>query len=174
MPRHPARSSGGAPAAARRARAAPVRLASHHDGPAAGPAGSVPHVLIGDLTMLGLISGEEIIQGLQPPVMIGLQPQRVVHPRADALRAPAGDGVLGHGHQLGVHRRREPLLTAHTVILYLSYDRRKTCSQRLGAVWLGFSLVPNRRSCVLTPRESQPSPCRDRPGRATRQLVTRE
>jgi hypothetical protein len=36
----------------------------------------------------------KIIEGLQSAVVVGLEPQRVVYPRADALGAPFGDRLL--------------------------------------------------------------------------------
>jgi len=41
-----------------------LRVAPHHDRPAARPAGSLPHLLVSDLAMVGLIGAEELIQGL--------------------------------------------------------------------------------------------------------------
>jgi hypothetical protein len=53
------------------------------------------------------IEGQQIPppQRAQPPVMISLQLQRIIHPRAHALRLPAGNRVLGHRNQASIHRR---------------------------------------------------------------------
>ncbi len=74
--------------------------------------------------MLSLISGEEFIDRPQPPVMICLQPQRIIYPRAHAFCLPLGDGFLSHRHQIGIHRRRQSLLAAHISMLYSCHERR--------------------------------------------------
>jgi hypothetical protein len=82
-----------------------LRVTAHHDRTASGTAGSITHLRLGDPAVLSLIGGEEIIQRAQPPVMISLQLQRIIHPRAHALRLPAGNRVLGHRNQASIHRR---------------------------------------------------------------------
>jgi hypothetical protein len=39
-------------------------VASYHDGSFACPAGGVPHFLVGDFPVFGLVGGQEVIQGL--------------------------------------------------------------------------------------------------------------
>ena len=82
----------------RRAGGALFRLASHHDGSFARPASGVPHLGVSDFPVLGLVGGQEVIQGLQPPVVIGFQPESVIDPGADALSAASGYGFLRHRH----------------------------------------------------------------------------
>ncbi|MGH3193534.1 MAG: hypothetical protein ACRDOL_41015 [Streptosporangiaceae bacterium] len=43
------------------------------DGAFPCPAGRVPHLVLGDLAVLGLVGGQEVIEGLQPPVVVGLR-----------------------------------------------------------------------------------------------------
>jgi len=74
--------------------------------------------------MLGLVGGQEVIQGLQPPVVIGLQPESVIDPGADALGVASGYSLLRYRHELGVDGCGEPPLSAHTFMLHLAYDRR--------------------------------------------------
>ena len=50
------------------------RVASYHEGSFACPAGGVPHLIVSDFPVLGLVGGQEVIQGLQAPVVIGLEP----------------------------------------------------------------------------------------------------
>src|SRR5450432_3290902 len=124
MLRRPARASGGLPAMLRRAGRAQFRVAPDHDGSFACPPGGVPHLIVSDFPVLSLIGGQEFIQGLQPPVMIGFQPEGVIDPGADALGAAARDSLLCHSYQLGVHRCREPPLHSHTFMLHPAYDCR--------------------------------------------------
>jgi hypothetical protein len=63
------------------------------------------HLLLGDLAVLGFIGGQEIIESGQPPVMIGLQAQGIVHPRTHALGPATGNSLPGHGYQLSVNGR---------------------------------------------------------------------
>ena len=81
-----------------------LRVASYHDGSFACPTGGVPHLIVIDFPVLGLVGGQEVIQGLQPPVVIGLQPQGVIDPGAYALGVASGDSLLCHRYQLGVYR----------------------------------------------------------------------
>ena len=81
------------------------RVAPDDDGSFACPPGGVPHLIAGDFPVLGLIGGQEFIQGLEPPVMIGFQPEGVVDPGTYALGMAASDSLLRHSYQLGVHRR---------------------------------------------------------------------
>ena len=78
-------------------------LAPHDNGSGPRPAAGFAHLFLGNLAMLGLVRGKEVIQGPQPSFVVGLQSQRVVHPGAHALRLSLGDGFLGDGHQFGVH-----------------------------------------------------------------------
>jgi len=110
-------STSGRPALSRSALVVRSRLAPHdHRAPACAASG-LAHLCLGDLAVLGLERGHELIQRTQPPVMRRLQAQRIIHPRADALRPPRGHRLLGHRHQVRVHRRRQPLLGAHTNML---------------------------------------------------------
>ena len=77
---------------------APFWVASYHDGSFACPTGGVSHLIVGDLPVLGLIGGQEVIQGLQPPVVIGLQPESVIDPGAYALGVASGYSFLRHRH----------------------------------------------------------------------------
>jgi len=72
------------------------RVASDHDGSFACPAGGVPHLVVGDFPVLGFVGGQEVIQGLQPPVVIGLQPKSVIDPGAYALGVASGYSLLRH------------------------------------------------------------------------------
>jgi hypothetical protein len=72
------------------------RITSYYDGSFACPPGSVPHLIVGDLSVLGLEGGKEVIQGLQPSVVIGLQSERVIDPGAYALGVASSDGLLRH------------------------------------------------------------------------------
>jgi hypothetical protein len=36
-------------------------------GPLSGPTGSVPHLVLGDLAVLGLVISQEVVNGLQSP-----------------------------------------------------------------------------------------------------------
>ena len=98
------------PGAGTRARRAPRPPGCVH-------CGRLPPLLLGDLAMLGLVPRQELISCPQPPVMVSLQPQRVVDPGAHALRLPGGHRLLSHRYQLRVHRRRHPLLRTHTNML---------------------------------------------------------
>src|SRR5690349_14951242 len=124
MPQHPAQASAAPLTATALAVFVPGGPAAHHDRASARPAGSFEHVALGDLTMLGLVGREELIECLQSPIPIGLQAQGLVHPGADALRLALCHRILGDGQQLGIHRRRQPLLGAHIHMLLLSYDCR--------------------------------------------------
>src|SRR5262249_58007699 len=62
-----------------------ARLAPHDHRAAARTAGRLAHLRLGDLAVLGLERGHELIQRAQPPVMRHLQAQRLIHPRTDAL-----------------------------------------------------------------------------------------
>lgn len=75
------------------------------------------HFLLGDLAVLGLVGSQEFIDCGQPAVVIGLQAQGIVHPRAHALGPAMGNRLLGGSNQLSVNRRRQPLLCAHTLML---------------------------------------------------------
>ena len=77
---------------------APFRVASYHDGSFACPTGGVPHLIVSDFPVLGLVGGQEVIQGLQPPVVIGLQPESVIDPGAYALGVASGYRFLRHRH----------------------------------------------------------------------------
>jgi len=80
----------------RRPRWALFRVASYHGGSFACPTGGVPHLIVGDFPVLGLVGGQEVIQGLQAPVVIGLQPESVVHPGAYALGVASAYSLLRH------------------------------------------------------------------------------
>ena len=82
----------------RRTGCALFRVASYHDGSFACPAGGIPHLIVGDFPVLGLVGGQEVIQGLHSPVVIGLQPKGVVDPGADALGVTSGYSLLRHRH----------------------------------------------------------------------------
>jgi len=79
-------------------RCALLRVASYHDGLFACPACGIAHLIIGDFPVLGLVGGQEVIQGLQAPVVIGLEPKSVIDPGAYALSVTTGNGLLGHRH----------------------------------------------------------------------------
>ena len=74
------------------------RVASDHDGSFACPTGGVPHLIVGDFPVLGLVGGQEVIQGLQSLVVIGLQPESVIDPGAYALGVASGYSFLRHRH----------------------------------------------------------------------------
>ena len=65
-------------------------VASYHGGSFACPTGGVPHLIVSNFPVLGLVGGQEVIQGLQPPVVIGLQPESVIDPGAYALGVASG------------------------------------------------------------------------------------
>jgi len=77
-------------------RCALLRVASYHDGLFACPACGIAHLIVGDFPVLGLVGGQEVIQGLQAPVVIGLEPKSVIDPGAYALGVASGNGILGH------------------------------------------------------------------------------
>ena len=60
--------------------------------------GGVPHLIVSDLPVLGLVGGQEVIQGLESPVVIGLQPESVIDPGAYALGVASGYSLLRHRH----------------------------------------------------------------------------
>ena len=60
-PPHPGPASGRTLATGPPALAPGLRRAAHHDRPAACTAGSLPHLLLGDLTMFGLVPRQELI-----------------------------------------------------------------------------------------------------------------
>jgi hypothetical protein len=103
---------------------APFWVASYHDGSFARPTGGVPHLIVSDFPLLGLVGAQEVIQGPQAPVVIGLQPEGVIDPGAYALGVASGYSLLRHRHQLGVHGCGKPSLRTHTFMLHLAYDRR--------------------------------------------------
>ncbi len=73
-------------------------VASYHGGSFACVTGSRPHLIVGDFPVLGLVGGQEVIQGLKPPVVIGLQPESVIDPSADALGVASSYSLLRHRH----------------------------------------------------------------------------
>jgi hypothetical protein len=46
------------------------------------------HLLLGDLAMVGLVSGKEVVESPQSTIMISFQAQCLVYPGADTLRPP--------------------------------------------------------------------------------------
>ena len=79
-------------------RCALLRVASYHDGLFACPACGIAHLSVGDFPVLGLVGGQELIQGLQSPVVIGLQPESVIDPGTYALGVASGYSLLCHRH----------------------------------------------------------------------------
>jgi len=75
-----------------------LRVASYHDGSFACPADGVPYLIVSDFPVLGLVGGEEVIQGLQAPVVRGLQPESIIDPGAYALGVASGYSLLRHRH----------------------------------------------------------------------------
>ena len=75
-----------------------LRVASYHDGSFACPTRGIPHLIVGDFPVLGLVGGQEVIQRMQAPVVIGLQPESVIDPGAYALGVASGHGLLRHRH----------------------------------------------------------------------------
>ena len=75
-----------------------VWVASYHDGSLACPARGISHLIVGDFPVLGLVGGQEVIQGLQAPVVIGLEPKSVIDPGAYAFGVAFGHGLLRHRH----------------------------------------------------------------------------
>ena len=57
-------SIGRLPGRAAPARMSAGRVASYHDGSFACPTGGVPHLIVSDFPVLGLVGGQEVIQGL--------------------------------------------------------------------------------------------------------------
>jgi len=100
-----------------------IRTAPDHDGSFSCTPSGVSHLIAGDFAVLALVGGQEIVKGLQMPVAVGLEAQRVVDPGADTLGVPFGDGLLRHCHQLGIDRCGKAPFSAHTFILRLSHDR---------------------------------------------------
>jgi len=82
----------------RRTGCALLRVASYHDSSFACPARGIPHLIVGDFPVLGLVGCQEVIQGLQAPVVIGFQPKSVIDPGAYALGVASGHGLLRHRH----------------------------------------------------------------------------
>jgi len=79
------------------------------------------HLLLGDLAVFGLISGQELIKRGQPPVMVGFEAQRFIHPGTHAVGLPAGDRLLGRRDQFSVDGCRQSLLSTHTFMLHLCH-----------------------------------------------------
>src|SRR5262245_2605605 len=92
-------------------------LAAHYHRAIPCPACRLAYLLLGDLATRGLERRHELIHRAQPLVIGRLQPQRVIHPRADALGPPLVYRIVRHRQQVCVNRRRETLLTAHTDML---------------------------------------------------------
>jgi hypothetical protein len=108
----------------RRPRCALFRVTPDYNRSFACPPSGIPHLVVSDFPVLGLVDGQEFVQGLQPPVVIGFQPKGVIDPGAYALGAASGDSLLCHSHQLGVYGCRESPLCSHTFMLHLAYDCR--------------------------------------------------
>src|SRR5207302_3599804 len=77
--------------------------------PGAAPALRLSYLVLGDLAVLSLVGSEKLIESLNPPVMLGLPPQGVVHPGAEALRSALRHGGPPRRKQFRLHRRRQPL-----------------------------------------------------------------
>ena len=73
-------------------------------------------LLLGDHAILGFIRGQKIIKGSQPPIVVSLQAQSLVHPGTYTLGVSPFDCLLGCSQKLSVDRRREPFLAAHTLM----------------------------------------------------------
>src|SRR5262249_35336972 len=149
----PASSSStlGGPTLPRAALVGRAWLAPHDHRAAARAAGGLAYLGFGDLAVLGLERGHELIQRAQPPVMRHLQAQRLIHPRTDALRPPLGHCLLSYRHQVGIPRPRHPLLRAHTNMLQLCQHRGHRRTGRGTSASTGQSVITicRRRSISL-------------------------
>ena len=94
------------------------------------------HLLLGDHAMVGFIRGQKIIKGSQPPIVVSLQAQRLVHPGAYTLGLSPFDCLLGCSQKFSVDRRREPFLAAHTLMVHLCH----ICGRSSGASGLADDL----------------------------------
>jgi hypothetical protein len=61
------------------------------------------HLLLGYLAVLGFICAQELVERSQPAVVIGLQAEGIIHPRAHALGPAMGNRLVGYGYQLSVN-----------------------------------------------------------------------
>jgi hypothetical protein len=105
--------------------AAAVWIASHDHGSSASTAGRVTHFVVSDFAVLDLVRGEELAQRPQPPVLIHLTAQRIVHPGAQALGVPGYDGRLPCVDEITANRCRHSLLAPHRSILRIAYTHTR-------------------------------------------------
>jgi hypothetical protein len=71
-----------------------TRVTADDDGALSRPPHGPGHLVFGDLAVLRLIAGDELIKSPESAVMFHFQAQRIVHPGADALGAASSDGGL--------------------------------------------------------------------------------
>ena len=71
-----------------------IRVAADDNSSLAGTSYGRGHLVVGDLAVLGLVAGEELIKGPEPAILLHFQAQRLIHPGADALSAADRDGGL--------------------------------------------------------------------------------
>ena len=100
-----------------------TRVAAHDNRALPGTPYGRGRLVICDLAVVGFVTGDELIKGPQPAVLLHLEAQRVVYPRADALGTAGRDGGLARLDQLSVHCGGQAPLASHTFMLHLSYFR---------------------------------------------------
>ena len=84
------------------------------------------HLLFGDLTMLGLVGRDEIVNSAKPAVVVELQAQSVVHPGARRFRHAGSHGGMNCGDEICVDSHGQAALCSHTESVHLSHSNGMT------------------------------------------------
>jgi hypothetical protein len=82
-----------------------TRITADDDGTLSRPPHGSGHLIFGDLAVLRLIAGDELIKSPKSAVMFHFQAQRIVHPGANTLSAAGSDGGLASFHQISIYCR---------------------------------------------------------------------